>query len=268
MKIAVVFDSAGTLVKIIRVIKDLKRGKFICNRQTVDIVDEKVGRALVIIKDDPLKTVDVCDDNKLITDFLKEVDIGISYCNPPIDINGIYKDKKAKMKELKEPLEILKKYNIETGYGSALIVDTNEGEIEYTIATAGCLFPEVKDTIKELKNLGVKVFIASGDRREFIEKLAELTGVNKRYILPEAHHKLKKDLIKNLKTDGYFTIMVGDGANDVPAMKESHLAIATLQSGYTSKKAIEAADIKIENIKEVVDIVKKLLEEKNEAKVS
>ena len=41
MKIAVVFDSAGTLVKIMRVIKDLERNKFICNRQTVDIVDEK-----------------------------------------------------------------------------------------------------------------------------------------------------------------------------------------------------------------------------------
>lgn len=41
MKVAIVFDSAGTLVKIMRVIKDLKKNKFICNSQTVDIVDKK-----------------------------------------------------------------------------------------------------------------------------------------------------------------------------------------------------------------------------------
>ncbi|ACV25218.1 HAD family hydrolase [Methanocaldococcus fervens] len=259
MKLAVVFDSAGTLVKIMRAIKDLKKNKFICNRQTVDIVDEKNGRALVIIKENPLKVVDKEDPEKLISDLLKEVEIGISYCNPPINKEGIYKDRKTRVKELQDPLNLLKKYEVETGYGSALIIDTHAGEVEYTIATAGCLFPEVKETIKQLKDLGVKVFIASGDRKGFIKRLAELTGVDEKYIMPEAHQEQKRDLVVNLKKEGYFTIMVGDGANDVPAMIESDLAIATLQNGNVSKKALEAADIKIYNIKEIVDVCKKVI---------
>ena len=259
MKVAIVFDSAGTLVKIMRVIKDLKKNKFICNRQTVDIVDEKKGRALVIIKEDPLKVVDKENPEKLISDLLKEVEIGISYCNPPINREGIFKDKKAKVKELQEPLNILKRYEVETGYGSALIVDTYAGEIEYTIATAGCLFKEVKETIKQLKELGVKVFIASGDRKGFIKRLAEITGVNEKYIMAEAHQELKRDLIINLKKEGYFTIMVGDGANDVPAMIESDLAVVTLQNGNVSKKALETADIKIYNIREIVNVCKKVI---------
>jgi len=242
MKVAIVFDSAGTLVKIMRVIKDLKKNKFICNSQTVDIVDKKKGRALVIIKEDPLKVVDKENPEKLISDLLKEVEIGISYCNPPINREGI-----------------LKRYEVETGYGSALIIDTYAGEVEYTIATAGCLFKEVKETIKQLKDLGVKVFIASGDRKGFIKRLAEITGVDERYIMAEAHQELKRDLIRNLKKEGYFTIMVGDGANDVPAMIESDLAVVTLQNGNVSRRALETADIKIYNIKEIVDICKKVI---------
>jgi Cu+-exporting ATPase len=261
MKVAVVFDSAGTLVKIMRVIKDLKKNKFICNRQTVDIVDEKKGRVLVIIKENPLKVVDKENPEKLISDLLKEVEIGISYCNPPINKEGIFKDRKTKVKELQEPLNILKRYDVETGYGSALIIDTYGGEVEYTISTAGCLFPEVKETIKKLKDLGVKVFIASGDRKGFIKRLAELTGVDERHIMAEAHQELKKDLIINLKKEGYFTIMVGDGANDVPAMIESDLAVVTLQNGNVSRKALETADVRIYNIEEIVEICKNVINE-------
>lgn len=53
--------------------------------------------------------------------------------------------------------------------------------------------------------------------------------------------------------------MVGDGANDVPAMIESDLAVVTLQNGNVSRRALETADIKIYNIKEIVDICKKVI---------
>ncbi|WP_456471978.1 HAD family hydrolase [Methanocaldococcus sp.] len=256
--IAIVFDNAGTITKIMRAIKDLKKNKFICNQQTVDLVDLKKGRALVIIKEDPLETVEKEKDDELISNFLKKVDIGISYCNPPIKEEGIYKDKKTKVKELKEPLNLLKKYCVDTGFGSALIIDTLNGEVEYTIATAGCLFPEVKEVFNKLKDMGIEIYIASGDRRGFLERLANILGLDKDHIVPEAHQLKKKELIKKLKEKGYKTIMVGDGANDVPAMLESDIAVVTLQNGNVSKKALEVADYKIENIKEILDIIKKL----------
>jgi Cu+-exporting ATPase len=263
MKLAVVFDSAGTLVNVKRIIKEIKTQKFLCNNLTVDIVDEKVGRALVIIKDDPLEVIDNENPEKPITDLLKEVGWGISYCNKPIDKGGIFKDKRTKIKELQDTLNVMKRFKIQTGYGSAIIVDTLSGVIEYTITTGGCIFPEVPETIKKLKELGVKIFIASGDRKEFIKRLAELTGVNEKYIMPEAHQEQKKDLVLNLKKEGYYVIMVGDAVNDVPAMLESDLSVVTLQNGNVSKKALETAKVKIYNIKEIVDICEDLIKNKN-----
>ena len=48
MKIALVFDCSGTLVRVKRIIKDVDSQKFLCDNQTVDIVDEKKGRALIM----------------------------------------------------------------------------------------------------------------------------------------------------------------------------------------------------------------------------
>jgi len=53
--------------------------------------------------------------------------------------------------------------------------------------------------------------------------------------------------------------MVGDGTNDVPAMLESDLSVINLQGGKVSKKALEIADVKIENIREIVDVIKRFL---------
>ncbi|WP_456418557.1 HAD family hydrolase [Methanocaldococcus infernus] len=258
--IAIVFDNAGTITKIYRAIKDVKKGEFICNKQSVDLVDEKKGRALVIIKDDPLKTVDRENPNNLISNFLRKVNIGVSYCNKPIKLSGIFEDKKTRVRELQEPLNILKSKCSTNLFGSAVIIDTLKGEVDYTVATSGCLFPEVEETFKKLKELGVKIYIASGDRKGFLEELAKKLKVDN--IVPEAHQEKKKELIRRLKEEGYFTIMVGDGANDVPAMLESDLAIVTLQNKHPSEKALEVADYKIKNIKEVIDIVKKYINQK------
>ncbi len=259
MKVAVVFDGAGTLAKILRSIKEIDTGRFLCQKQTVDIVDEKKGRALFIIKDDPLEILCKEDSEKLISEFLYNIDFGVSYCNPPINAKAVFNDKKAKVRELKEPLSKLIERNAEMDFGSALVVDTYNSKIEYTIATAGVLFPEVAETIEKLKSMGIEVFIASGDRKGFVKKLAKLTGVDEKNIVPEAHQGVKKKLIKELKSRGYFTIMVGDGSNDVPAMLESNLAVATLQNGYASPRCLEVAHIRISNIKEILGICKNLI---------
>jgi len=262
MKTAVVFDASGTLVSIRRIIKNVKTQKFLCNCQTVDIVDRKEGRSLVILKEDPLEVLESENPETLISEFLDRVNWGISYCNPPIDKLGIFKDTNTKIKELQDPLNVLKRFDIETDYGSAMIMDTISGNIEFTIATGGFIFPEVSNTIKMLEQMGVMVFIASGDSKKFIEKLGNTVGIENSCLMPEAHHKLKKDLVSNLKNEGYRVIMVGDASNDIPAMLESDLSVVTLQNGNVSKKALETAKIKIDNISEIIPVTKNFLEKK------
>ncbi|ABR54849.1 Haloacid dehalogenase domain protein hydrolase [Methanococcus vannielii SB] len=268
MKTAVVFDASGTLLGIKRIVKNVKTQKFLCNCQTVDIVDMKKGRSLIILKENPLKVLQSENPDKLISDFLNGVKWGISYCNPPINKNGVLNDVTTKVKELQDPLNVLKRFEIETDYGSAIIVDTIRGNIEYTIATGGYVFSEAYDTIKKLEEMGVSTFIASGDSKLFIEKLGNAIGVENSCLVSEAHHNLKKDFVINLKNEGYKVIMVGDASNDVPAMIESDLSVVTLQNGNVSKIALETAKVKIENISEIIPITKNFLEKKfNKQKV-
>ncbi len=258
MKIALVFDCSGTLMHVKRIIKNVKSQKFLCDNQTVDIVDEKIGRALVILKEN-INLMDMDPKIPIVT-LLENIKWGISYCNPPIIKENILKDKTVKLKELQDPANILSKFDIHTDYGYALIVDTNVGHIEYTVATGGCVFPEVPDIIKKLKKMGIKLFIASGDSKYAVEKLSKLIGMDEKYIMPEAHQNLKRELVLNLKKEGYKVIMVGDASNDIPAMIESDLSVITLQNGNVSKKALDIADEKIDNIIEIIEVVKKFKE--------
>ncbi|HID47785.1 MAG TPA: HAD family hydrolase [Methanothermococcus okinawensis] len=256
MKVAVVFDCSGTLVDVKRIVKEIESQKFLCNHQTVDIVDRERGRALVIIGEHiPLLNL---DSNMPMQELLEKIKWKITYCHPPIFKGNILKDRETKLKELQDPAYILSRFNIETDPGYALICDTLEGKVEYTIATGGCLFEGVEETVEELKNMGVEIYIASGDSKYAIEKLSKLIGIDRDHILPEAHQHLKRDLVLKLKRRGYKVVMVGDGTNDIPAMLESDLSVINLQGGKVSKKALDTADIKIENIGEIVEVVKSL----------
>lgn len=124
MKLAVVFDASGTLVSIRRIIKNVVTQKFLCNCQTVDIVDQKEGRSLVILKENPLEVLDNENPDILISSFLNGVNWGISYCNPPIDKSGIFKDNETKLKELQDPLAALRNMDLEKD----VVVDCRIGQ--------------------------------------------------------------------------------------------------------------------------------------------
>ncbi|MCD5425778.1 MAG: HAD family hydrolase [Methanosarcinaceae archaeon] len=258
-KYAVVFDYAGTLAGIKRVIKVANTNEFICNRQTVDIVDEKKGRALVIIKKEKsIELIEKQNPDNLITDFLDLMDWKIIYCNLPINKNNILKDKNTTVENLQHSIRVIKKRIKRDDYGSAVIIDTHKGEIEYTVATSGALFSESKNTIKILKEKGINVFIATGDSKYSIRNLSKELNIDGCCILSEAHQKQKKKLISDLKDEGYVVVMVGDASNDIPAMIESDVSVVTLQNGNTTENIIKIADYSINNICEIIGIVDKI----------
>lgn len=102
------------------------------------------------------------------------------------------------------------------------------------------LRPEIKKSIRELKNIGVeKVIMLTGDNERVAKRIAEDAGVDEYYanLLPEdklAH--LKKYLSKDYKV-----AMVGDGVNDAAVLAASDIGIAMGAIG--SDVAIETADV-------------------------
>ena len=172
LPVSIIFDCSGTLIKMNRVIKNILTQKYVCNIQTVDIVDKKEGNALVIMKN-KINIMDL-NPNEYISNLLTNAGYGISYCNPPIIKDNILKDNTTKIKELQDAIQILKKFNVKTNYGHAVIIDTTKGKITHTISTGGTIFPEVPNVINSLKEKNINIFIASGDSRYTVNRLCQL----------------------------------------------------------------------------------------------
>ncbi len=107
-----------------------------------------------------------------------------------------------------------------------------------TIVLSDRIRPEARKVVKECKELGMKVYMITGDNKSIAEKVARTLGVDKAYarVLPEE----KAAIIKEIKKTARTVVMVGDGINDAPALVTADVGIAI---GTGTQVAIESADI-------------------------
>ena len=145
---------------------------------------------------------------------------------------------KTMMKENSVSLEKISKdiVIIET-QGTPLFIAENK-KILGIIGVADQLKPYAKETIMQLKKMKYKVIILTGDNEKTAKNIAQqLQCEYIAEVLPE--DKLQK--IKDIQKKG-MVIMVGDGVNDAPALKQANVGIAM---GTGTDIAIEAGDIVI-----------------------
>ena len=90
--------------------------------------------------------------------------------------------------------------------------------------------PNAKAVVDRLHDLGVRmVAIFTGDRLSVGKRVGAITGVDavEAECLPEEKHQL----IRQLSSDGFRVMMVGDGINDGPALAEADVGVAMGLSG-------------------------------------
>ncbi|WFO76324.1 cadmium-translocating P-type ATPase [Desulfurococcaceae archaeon MEX13E-LK6-19] len=97
---------------------------------------------------------------------------------------------------------------------------------------------ESYEAISELKKMGIKTVMITGDNRAVAKKVAEELGIDEFYAEVLPHEKV--EIVKRFKEKGYVVAMVGDGINDAPALMEADVGIAI---GAGTDIAIESADI-------------------------
>lgn len=260
-KKAIVFDNSGTLVNRLRVIKNLKTGEFNHNTNSLSLISKYKNLVLVVIQFNPMCLKKIDQEIKLY-DLMKKHNIkfDISYSNEEItneEVIDIIKNDSIQIKDITEGiLELDKKtHNIDFCIGSAIILDSKKKKIDYTISSAGFLFPNTIKTIEILKNRGIDIFIASGDRSKVIEKLTEIFTLDKTHGFPTASSKRKEEIIQELQNKGYTVMMVGDGLNDVLAFEAANVSVLTLeQIEEVDKKLLNTTDYMIHDILEVTKI--------------
>jgi K+-transporting ATPase ATPase B chain len=125
----------------------------------------------------------------------------------------------------------------------------------------------LKDTIKEgmkerfdqLRAMGIRTVMVTGDNKLTAAKIAEEAGVDD--FLAEATPEAKLALIKERQQEGYMVAMTGDGTNDAPALAQADVGVAMNTGTQAAREAGNMVDLDSNPTKliEIVEVGKQLL---------
>ena len=121
--------------------------------------------------------------------------------------------------------------------GRTPMLFTRGGALLGIIAAADTVKYDSRAAIAELREMGVRTVMITGDNERTAKAVGDSVGVDRVYagVLPEG----KGEIIEALKAHGH-TAMVGDGINDAPALTSADTGIAI---GSGADIAVESADV-------------------------
>jgi soluble P-type ATPase len=268
MSVAVVFDSAGTLLNTYRVAKDICNQKLLPGIETTTLTFSSPDRVLIVL---PFHSKDLmaAPPEALLSEYLVRHDIGFGIsCTRKITTSDeigdvLYADDRARVGDLQECIRnvwtVCREESVVT-LNSGAIINMAQRGIEFAITAGGWPFDGAKDAITALHRMGVPTFIASGDRVTKLEKMADHLGIPRDRVYGVATPTVKAQIVSDLRQEYDRVIMVGDGINDLSAMRNADIAILTVQQpGNRPEELYKEADHVVKNVGEVVTIVQDLI---------
>jgi K+-transporting ATPase ATPase B chain len=117
----------------------------------------------------------------------------------------------------------------------------------------------IKERFGELRRMGIKTVMITGDNPQTAAAVAAEAGVDD--FLAQATPEAKLKLIRELQAEGRLVAMTGDGTNDAPALAQADVAVAMNTGTQAAKEAGNLVDLDSNPTKliEIVEIGKQLL---------
>lgn len=136
--------------------------------------------------------------------------------------------------------------------GTPLVVAKN-GRILGVIHLKDIIKDGVKEKFADLRRMGIKTIMITGDNPMTAAAIAAEAGVDD--FLAEATPEGKLDMIRRFQKEGHMVAMTGDGTNDAPALAQADVAVAMNTGTQAAKEAGNMVDLDSSPTK-LIDIVR------------
>jgi len=122
--------------------------------------------------------------------------------------------------------------------GNTVLFCAIDGRLAGLLAVADPIKATTREALQELRSLGIKVIMATGDNRHTAEAVGKQLGIE--HVRAEVSPADKIHLVQELQANGAQVAMAGDGINDAPALAAARVGIAM---GAGTDVAMESAGL-------------------------
>jgi K+-transporting ATPase ATPase B chain len=157
------------------------------------------------------------------------------------------------------PADVVKAVEDIARRGSTPLVVVDDGRVMGTIELKDIVKGGIKERFAELRRMGIKTVMITGDNKLTAAAIAAEAGVDD--FLAEATPEEKLKLIRSYQSQGRLVAMTGDGTNDAPALAQADVAVAMNSGTQAAKEAGNMVDLDSNPTKllEIVEIGKQML---------
>jgi K+-transporting ATPase ATPase B chain len=143
--------------------------------------------------------------------------------------------------------------------GATPLVVAADGRVLGVVQLADVVKTGIRDRFAEMRKLGIKTVMITGDNPLTAAAIAAEAGVDD--FLAEATPEAKLAMIREYQDKGHLVAMTGDGTNDAPALAQADVAVAMNSGTQAAKEAGNMVDLDSNPTKllEVVTVGKQML---------